>query len=958
MKLKLQYSTIFYRIGLLILVLGIPFSAQAQLSEFEDASIPYSPTVAGQVRYGEIPVTPYTGVPNVSIPLIAMPTRVKELSINLGLSYHPGSAAANEGAGQNGVGWSLASGGVIYRTIPLLPDEYTFKKYPNIPTGSPADMTTRANNLYQYNVMGYSGSFIVELSRDGNNTLSVEIIENKSGGVVKIDMDYTQATAKVNSFTLYNDRGFKFRFSVYDEITRSFSLGTARLNASHRPTFYLEEILDNNDKPLVKYTFTTELKPGVSLEPDSYKKVETIVVPGKAKIGFVYGTSLLTSMTLSDAKNNPVKKFSFSYGNNFGGKSVLAKIEESNFQNSKKLIHQMYYKNTLGGYNYTADMYGFYKRVIACTVPGLYSDADPTVVTMGTLEKISYPTGGSTIFDFESHTFSQKDGPIPDADYQQMEHNYTNPLFASHNFGYDSHTIWEFTVTGGPRTFYFKVSIPPQYIDDFGNPVSKPIYARVRLMGAAGELANLTENNNGANSCKGVKIVLQPGTYSIMKSQGFRNNNESVSITEHVLSGTIKKWAYGGGVRIKRIGHFSENVPQTYYTDPYITSQFTPVRETSYDYNFFGDPTRSSGAIAYRGFALHTAGNRVTHEQVGYKNVTVTQTGNNGKVQYSYLSPMDFTILQLGNLVHQNYFDYKRGLCYNQKTFNAGGQLLSEVVTGYEFTDYQDQVGPTTIYGRNGWIKQQQITSKSYLYQGATPQVVETNQTLVFNDVNRRIQKQTMTTAYSGESLVTDYEYHPLAMNRNRITEIAATQTYRNGALVARNAIVYANNWNGNSVYLPQKIQTAKGPLPELKTQKVISSYDSYSNPIEFSAENGAKTTYIWGYSGSAVIAVIENASYAQVSSYVANLQTLSENGTELQLRNALNAMRNALATSVPNAVVTTYTHIPVAGMASVTDAKGQVMTYEYDEFLKLKLVRDHQGYILSENQYNTKTTN
>jgi hypothetical protein len=116
--------------------------------------------------------------------------------------------------------------------------------------------------------------------------------------------------------------------------------------------------------------------------------------------------------------------------------------------------------------------------------------------------------------------------------------------------------------------------------------------------------------------------------------------------------------------------------------------------------------------------------------------------------------------------------------------------------------------------------------------------------------------------------------------------------------------------------------------------------------------------TYIYGYDNTLPVAKIENATYAQVQSYVANIQNKSDldddrcmdSGScdEKNLRTALNVLRSAM----PNAMVTTYTYNPLIGITSMTDPKGYTIYYEYDDLNRLVRVKDEDGNIMSENKY------
>jgi hypothetical protein len=126
--------------------------------------------------------------------------------------------------------------------------------------------------------------------------------------------------------------------------------------------------------------------------------------------------------------------------------------------------------------------------------------------------------------------------------------------------------------------------------------------------------------------------------------------------------------------------------------------------------------------------------------------------------------------------------------------------------------------------------------------------------------------------------------------------------------------------------------------------------YDSSGNPLEISKANGPHTVYIWGYDNQFPIAKIENATFVEVASALGIATSTLKNYSESNLVNL-----NNLRTSLAKASVTTYTYIPLKGIASVTDPRGKTTFYEYDNFNRLHLIKDDEGNIISENKYKYK---
>ncbi|GAB4494716.1 MAG: hypothetical protein OHK0019_21870 [Saprospiraceae bacterium] len=83
------------------------------------APIPPNPASLG--KYGDIPVSHYTGVPDISIPIYTFTEG--NISLPITLSYHASGIRLEEVASWVGLGWALNAGGVITRSIQHSPDE-------------------------------------------------------------------------------------------------------------------------------------------------------------------------------------------------------------------------------------------------------------------------------------------------------------------------------------------------------------------------------------------------------------------------------------------------------------------------------------------------------------------------------------------------------------------------------------------------------------------------------------------------------------------------------------------------------------------------------------------------------------------------------------------------------------------------------------------------------------------
>ncbi|WP_299117040.1 RHS repeat domain-containing protein [uncultured Winogradskyella sp.] len=196
---------------------------------------------------------------------------------------------------------------------------------------------------------------------------------------------------------------------------------------------------------------------------------------------------------------------------------------------------------------------------------------------------------------------------------------------------------------------------------------------------------------------------------------------------------------------------------------------------------------------------------------------------------------------------------------------------------------------------------------------------------------------------------------------QNRLVPIE-TKTYKelnNDGLLLSDELTGTSEtkykWYGD-VLEPEKVLVGKGDdLLEERIQ--FHKYDDKGHPLEVSKTDGTRIIYVWGYENTSPVAKLENASYTTLStaqqSAIDAVITASNNDVGTTTEDTLRTTQVALRSAFPEAMVTTYTYDRLIGVTSMTDPRGQTVYYQYDDFNRLKLVKDKDGYILSENTYN-----
>lgn len=179
--------------------------------------VPPSPEAAELGKYGNVPVSLFTGTPTVSIPLVEL--KGNFLSLPVSLSYNHMGLKPEEIAPWTGLGWALNAGGVITRSVMGDPDvDANYYKTPSPLASVPTDeyekqlyyeqirlhLTETQPDVYYYNFMGHSGKFVIS---PGN------VIINKEKSYLKIEKDFAGAEA---DFSITDEQGIKYEFKAQE----------------------------------------------------------------------------------------------------------------------------------------------------------------------------------------------------------------------------------------------------------------------------------------------------------------------------------------------------------------------------------------------------------------------------------------------------------------------------------------------------------------------------------------------------------------------------------------------------------------------------------------------------------------------------------------------------------------------------------------------------------------------
>ncbi|WP_027386459.1 RHS repeat domain-containing protein [Chryseobacterium gregarium] len=898
------------------------------------------PSTSSIANYVNAGVSPSTGIPSVSIPVYQLETSDKNFPVSVGLSYHPYNAKPEVPASEVGLGWSLFKGGTISRKVIEEVDD----------TLNWTDTAEKYADVFYYSIPGHSGKF--SIYKDAvTNAL---VLNNISGEKIKLEYTRDLSTTRlvIASFKITDDKGYQYYFNDY-------SLGLTKKgvqNINYKTSFLLTRITDAGNNELAGYTYDKKTRyAGASATIKYQYSKSKEITTAKGKIMFTYDIDTdyfntenpdndaysVKYIMLYDKAGHFISRYEPEYGAMQFGSYSSALINKRTLSGLKKTDKLLGVSERTGfEYDTTGSDtdYGDYTASF-CNIGS--NGPNPQKSTIGLLKKITFPTQGYVVYDFEANELYANKSQL---DYSNMDHiedpavQYWGETAIPYHT--DNTRTYSFQVSGNPGTpLYPVIIINEQLNDGFPNDPLDPNDPHNMVLTYTVKDSNGTIVNR-QTGCTSDYYKLKAGTYTVNINNAYGYGNFKVYQIKSKPKPYRNYVADGTGARIKMI--------RSYDADG------TPVKTKKYEYSSFTNPLDATG-YAFYGDPLDPMD--FTDYFILYKNVKETEvsgTQNDGSIHYTFKTPDDY---KDANSKFLYYNLTSSGVMAKKEVYDNTNHLQESYDYEYTFQDIPNSLG-YTVYDtttKPAWLQYSKETAKTYLGQSAYQTVSETT----FSPDNFQ-ESLSRTTAQDGSFTETTTRYaqglnNTRLTNANMISVPLQIETKTDGTVMTK----VTTQYNNTGHFYPTSLEWAD-LNQTAETQITFDVYDNKGNLVQTTDKAGNSVTTIWGYDQTLPIAQIAGPKYSDISSLSIITAAISASNADADnpsnepaLLTALESLRTA--TQLQGYSITTYTYDPLVGITHSISPNGIKATYEYDASGRLLRVKNSEGQILKENQYNYK---
>lgn len=991
----MKYKSFKYLVS--CLMLWHASQAFSQVQFYSDETV-LTPQTWSFMKYGDTPVNMYTGTISTSIPVYTYHDNDFDLPISL--TYASDGYRANTQTGIVGQGWFLNAGASITREIRNMPDEsrnnsfsingyYYYHKNvtvdknlspyqrgkqfralgkssidePFVYLADPSkDVSSRYEtepDIFYFNFMGHKGKFQFDINRN----IQVYGVENGSKADFKIECFNFDSPGKGHFIITTND-GYKYVFggdgTFYDrewsseassvtnnvvawQLTKIIAPNGRKITFQYRNGDWSIRGYVQSWRPSTRYqgAFNSALgntnhSTALHITNTYPTYLEKIIIDNGCRISFnytakeaeTYGASfrstgflpallklssiVVTPFTASADQERTRCDLSYEYA--MGNKVMFLKKADLGKNGTYEMDYYGLSSRTFPPHAiYGMDHWGYFNgKVLANsssfipqtenetalkeTIIGMGRNPNEESSMLGMLTYIKYPTGGHTKYEYEGHRYSKK---------------YS-----------DIHSFIEF-------------SLP--------NPI-----------GVKGELA--------------------------------------------------------GGVRIKRITDYSEGKEcmqrEFLYENPDSTSSGILLSMPRYRFVFqaaiFNMIDNSENRYVYRGIVQSLAAKSLDGTHIGYSRV-VEKRKDVGDIEYKYtdyesyfdendpsLSPLTFNsnqYIQGAMIISNNAWTLRnllseplshassRGQLLSVKKRNTGWAIQTEEYIYPKRLPWSSTPGISNIKSAGDVYYEMKTNTEdsplvykktTKMYGKKTPQVVEETYTYnvsakpikITKTVNNGVVLSERRQYIEDLSELTDAEQ--IMKDSFRVGLVIKTlQTVQKSSkdkeYVLKGSHSVFSRYENNALPQLEEVRETelKNPVEwngfnldysysELRNEH----YDSYGNVLQQTDQKGLTTTYLWGYNHLYLVAVIHNATKAEVENIVGSVDAFAD--TVIPDFNKIKLLRRSLS----QAHISSYAYQPLIGMTERTDVRGVTTYYEYDSEGRLTCIKGNDKKVINRYDY------
>ena len=996
----------FFLAIVLSMALMCPIWAQEGESVYQrgatqlESIMPPTPESSSRVKYADVPFTHSLGAAELDIPLYTLEGR--ELSIPIGLHYRSNGIKLDEMAGVAGLGWTLEAGGCITRSIVYMPDEFSTAEFHHeMPSGTllsqlenqtnnTATMNYLRDNLwrridssldrYSYSICGLSGTFVImddhsvrQLSGDG---VLITPTFNSSGAITKFTItgpDGAKYTLSIIETTTY--RGLQSNPTPMtgqaDEweattawyltgITSPSGLETASFSysdggswerkvqsiaqiATFDKTASTQSVTTGYDGSYVRSTYTTQVLTSISLNgmtaTFSYANVSGYDnhTPTSSWTRTPNYPKRLTGITVTDCSNQVYAVTVGTGVSAYDGRVILNSLVIAHRTNTADDRWDFTYKtkNTTVS-RYSCDWYGYYNaendgipvigqptRNNFCpwvmdgswgTFSLTWGTPDPTEADYMSLLTASHD-GAQTCFTYEGSYYGSTPIGVRVKEIEVLDNEST--LIRKRSFTYANGTI------GG--TYYPMLD---QYMNVGASQVvtngglihyiwsfsvhETPVTDGPTLMETQVTYASVTEEETDGVATNGAKTVYTFNTFDMHP-----DGTSTISRFPSAWSGI-----YGPGSYVPTL-------------DPW-----DGVRK-GYE---------ESGP---RGPALLTrkdiyAWNGASHQLVERENYTYNSPiCNNVLVDYKVTHVMVHSAygevgnLQFGDMYHYpvyaKEFYVKKPKSIVKIGYHSNGNDTTAV--DYSYVGRSDHSVPVRLSSIMRGVDTK-IRNTRFIYPDTYPNAPSWATALV--------SAHRLSTPVQRQECHSTLHFHPF--NRKKASDSRGIGDII-GTVWKEETTEYATFFINHEAYLLPKYRIEKTDGVE-SWRETVNSRDNLGNVQSVKEKGRPETVIFWGYGGRYPVAVIENASYSDVSLLLGSSFIRYYNSWDTPDSGDIAAF-NGLRSDLPDAHVTVMEWQPGIGIKKMTDPSGVVTEWSYDDAGRLQYVKDASQNTLDAYVYN-----